>query len=119
MVRVKYRYIVLNYDFESDKKYEISQQTLSDIIKSLINKKYGIFGLSKLTNVIIFESMPINGIILFRVPRMISKEVVECLSSCKILGGNTVNMRVLFVSGCVRNARKRTMEHTKIVTNQL
>eukprot|EP00866_Antonospora_locustae_P001268 jgi/Antlo1/1268/1795 len=113
MVRTKYRYAVLKYHFEDAKKYEIAPLTFIDILKDLVHKNYGEVGLAKLGSILVVENSPSANLILFRAARCSFGNVKDSIERCHYLGSHLCKLDIVFVSGCVKNARKKMAECLK------
>ena len=110
MVRVKYRYLVMKYGFDEGRKYKISPLTLSDIVKELVFTDHGEWGLARL-DVLVIENFPASCIFLFRVPRGALEIVRASLEECTNLGGSACKLDIVFVSGCVKSAKKKALTY--------
>lgn len=117
MVRTKYRYAILKYQFEDFQKYEIAPLTFTDILKDLVHKNYGEVGLAKISGISVIENSPSSSIILFRVSRGSFDNVKDSIKKCNSLGGHLCKLDVVFVSGCVKNARKKMLSYLRLLDN--
>lgn len=110
---MKYRYIVLKYEFDDATRYVIDAATFADIVKDLLAANYGEAGLAKL-NVSVMENLPKSAAVLFGVPRSVFKGVQVSIEKCTHLGGHLCRLSVVCVSGSIKNARKKLIAHLKI-----
>lgn len=117
MVRTKYRYAVLKYNFENAQKYEIAPLTFVDILKDLVHKNYGEVGLARVSGVLVLESSPSTNLILFRVARCSFGSVRDSIERCNCLSGHSCKLDLVFVSGCVGSARKMMLKHLCLERN--
>lgn len=112
MVRIKYRFVVLKYQFNTASKFTISGTTFIDILKSLTASEYGEYGISRLGTVAVIEVMPAHGYIFFRVLRNIYPEVAKMLEQCKELNGSKVDFKILRVSGCAKSCKEYILKRS-------
>ena len=113
MVRVKYRYLVLKYEFDDSKRYTITPLTFADIVKELVFVKHGEIGLMKLGSIFVIECLPISSIFLFKIPRGALDLVKGSVEECTNIGGCICKLDIIFVSGCVKNVRKKLVGYLK------
>ncbi|EJW04006.1 hypothetical protein EDEG_01700 [Edhazardia aedis USNM 41457] len=108
MVRMKYRYIGL--EVRTNRGVRISQDSYKDIIYDLVEEKYGITVTCHMRHFQLFECLMEHNVVIFRVPRLIYRQVCDSLNFPK---DNSLNFiyKILTVNGTARNAKKRVLTY--------
>jgi RNase P/RNase MRP subunit POP5 len=111
MARRRYRYIVIKVTFQDSKRFEIPPGVSLNIIRDSLQLNYGEKLVSEFQASRIHDYLPAHGISVVQIARGTTPQVLSSLVLCGSLESFPCNIAVLFVSGSLKNARKKIVKY--------